>query len=133
LGQVRAGWPTAIDPFLLPPAEARAATASVAALRGPGDLVLASPALAWLLPGETADFQMALAYAGTPTPHIPPGLPRERYRFDPSFERARFVVIDPLWRNWGVFHVAGLAALMDEAEQWPVTYQSGGINVYVRP
>jgi hypothetical protein len=133
LGQVRSGFTTAIDPFLLAPAEARAAAGFVAGQRAPGDLVLASPGLAWLLPGETADFQMALAHAGLPTPHVPADLPRERYRFDPSFERARFVIVDPLWRNWGVFNVAGLAAVLAEVEQWPVAFQSGGITVHARP
>jgi hypothetical protein len=133
LGQVRAGFATAIDPFLLAPADARAAAAFVAARRAPGDLVLASPGLAWLLPGETADFQMALAYTGSPTPHVPADLPRERYRFDPSPGRARFVVVDPLWRNWGRFNVAGLPRLLAEVEQWPVAFQSGEITVYARP
>jgi hypothetical protein len=133
LAQVRAGFPTSIDPFLLAPGEARAAAAYVAGRRAPGDLVVASPALAWLLPGETADFQMALAYTGTAMPHVPADLPRERYRFDPSFERARFVIVDPLWRNWGVFHVAGLAARLEAVERWPVGFQAGGITVYARP
>jgi len=133
LGHVRAGFPTAIDPFLLRPADARAAAAYVAAQRAPGDLALASPGLAWLLPGEAADFQMALAYAGQATPHVPANLPRERYRFDPSFERARFVVVDPLWRNWGLYHAAGLSARLAEVEQWPVGLRAGEIVVYVRP
>ena len=61
---VREGFTTAIDPFLLDMGNAQAAADFLAERRAPDELVLASPALAWLLPGEAADFQMALAYAG---------------------------------------------------------------------
>jgi len=130
---VREGFATAIDPFLLDAGDARAAADYLAEHRAPDELVLASPALAWLLPGEAADFQMALAYAGQATPHIPPSLPPERYAYSPHPDRARYVVVDNLTRNWSVVHMLGLGALLNEVEQWPVVFQAGEIAVYARP
>jgi hypothetical protein len=76
---------------------------------------------------------MALAAAGQAAPHVPPNLPRQRYAFDPRFERARYVIVDNLWRNWGVFHAPGLAARLAEVETWPAVFRAGEIVVYQRP
>lgn len=113
--------------------EAHAAAAFLAEARPPDELVLASPALAWLLPGAAADVQMALAYAGRPTPHVPADLPRDRYAYSPAFERAQWVVVDNLWRNWAVDNIGGVTALLAEVESWPVAFQSGAVVVYQRP
>jgi len=130
---VREGFATAIDPFLLNAGDAQAAADWLTAQRDPDELALASPALAWLLPGQAADFQMALAYAGQATPHIPPDLPRDRYAYSPHPDRARYVVVDNLTRNWGVVHLPGLGALLAEVETWPLVFQAGEIAVYHRP
>ncbi len=37
--------------------------------------------------------QMPIAYRGQATPHLPGNLPLERWAFDPSVERARFVIV----------------------------------------
>jgi 4-amino-4-deoxy-L-arabinose transferase-like glycosyltransferase len=130
--QARAGFATAIDPFLLNPADARQAAAYVNARAAPGEVVLASPALAWLIDANAADFQMALARAGTATPHLPAGLPAERFAFDPRLDRARFVVVDNLWRNWGVYNVAGLPEMLAEVEGWRAVFTAGEVVVWER-
>lgn len=132
-GAARAGLATAIDPFLLAPADARQAAAYVNAHAAPEDVVIASPGLAWLIDARAADFQMALAYAGTATPHLPADVPRDRFAFDPRPERARYVVVDNLWRNWAVYDVPGVPALLAEVEAWPRVFAAGEISVYRRP
>ncbi|MEP7359720.1 MAG: hypothetical protein ABI847_20885, partial [Anaerolineales bacterium] len=132
-GQAMGQIPTDIDPFLVAPAEARAAAEFVNARAAPEDVVIASPAVAWLVRGRVADFQMALAYSGAATPHLPANLPRERFAFDPRFERARFVVVDDLWRNWGAADVAGLAAELEGVRAgWRLVFQAGAVDVYER-
>ena len=126
LGQTQTGFSTAIDPFLVSAGDAQRAAAFVNAQALPGDLVIASPALAWLLPGRTADFQMALASNGQATPHLPPDVPASRFAFDPGFEQARFVVVDNLWRNWAVIHMPGLPTL----EGWRLAFEAGDVSVY---
>jgi Dolichyl-phosphate-mannose-protein mannosyltransferase len=96
---VRDGFHTQIDPFLLDPASARQAAQFVNARTGPGDLVIASPGLAWLLSASAADFQMSIAFTGQETPHLPANLPADRFAFDPRYTQARFVIVDNLWRN----------------------------------
>lgn len=129
--------PTAIDPFLAPGADARAAAAYVNARLQPGELVLASPAVAWLIDGQAADFQMAAAAAASgeaaATPHLPADLPPQRWAFDPRFGRARFVIVDNLWRNWAAVHVPGAKEMLDEVTTWPLRLQSGPVHVHERP
>jgi hypothetical protein len=127
------GMATPLDEFLVAPADGQAAAAFLAGARRPEELVLASPGLAWRLPGEVADVQMALAYAGQATPHVPAGVAAERWVYDPSFARARYVVVDNLWRNWAVYNVSGAAAVLAEAETWPEVFRAGAVVVYERP
>jgi hypothetical protein len=125
--------PTAIDPFLVAGPEARAAAAFVNGELEPGELVLASPAVAWLIEGEAADFQMAVAVTGQATPHLPANLPAERWAFDPSFNRARFVIVDDLWRNWAAVHVPGVKEMLVEVETWDLQLAGERVRTYERP
>lgn len=132
-GQVRNGYQTAIDPFLVDGAAVRSVASYVNNNRGDEELVIASPGVGWLINGQVADFQMAVAAAGKSTPHLPADIPPDRFAFDPRFERVRFVIVDNLWHNWAMFHVPGLSALIDEVEGWPEQFSSGQIRVYENP
>ncbi|MEM8861243.1 MAG: glycosyltransferase family 39 protein [Chloroflexota bacterium] len=124
---------TNIDPFLLNAADAIVATDFVNNNLDQGDVVLASPGLAWRIDGKVADFQMALAAEGIGTPHLPADLPSERFEFDPTFENARYVVEDNLWRNWAYFHIPELVEKREIFQQWPIVFQSGEITVFENP
>lgn len=130
--QVRGRMETAIDPFLVAGPEARAAAAYVNARLAPGELALASPAVAWLIEGQAADFQMAAAATGRATPHLPADVPADRWAFDPRFGRARFVVVDALWRNWAAVHVPGAGEMVEEVAGWPLRLEVGRVRVYER-
>jgi hypothetical protein len=89
--------------------------------------------VAWLVEGQAADFQMAAAAAGRATPHLPSNLPPQRWAFDPRFRRARFVIVDDLWRNWAAVHVPGVPQMFEELSVWPLRLDTGGVQVYERP
>jgi hypothetical protein len=130
--QATSGWQTALDPFLVPGAPARAAAAYVNARVGPEDLTLASPAVAWLIDGRAADYQMAAAATGLATPHLPSDMPETRWRFDPRTENALFVIVDDLWRRWAAAHVPGVAELLAQLGDWQLRLDSDGVQVYER-
>lgn len=131
--QAQQVWSTSIDPFLLRGADAQAVAIWVNGRIQPDDLVIASPGITWLLQGHRADFQMAVAIGGQATPHLPADIPADRYEFDPTFARARYVIVDDLWRHWAVYHVPGLSAQLAEVEQWPLLFSAGAIFVYANP
>jgi hypothetical protein len=133
LNQVNDRFQTAIDPFLIDPASARDVAVYINAQVEPDDVVIASPALAWLLQANVADFQMSIASTGQATAHIPAGLPADRFAFDADYHHARFVVVDNLWRNWAVHNIAGIAEMMQTVAQWPLVFESGEIEVYQNP
>jgi len=133
LSAVREGFITPIDPFLINANDAQEAADFVNAHTNTNDVVIASPVVAWLLKAQAADFQMAIAVTGQVTPHLPGNISANRFAFDPRFDRAHYVVVDNLWRNWGVIHVPSLDSLMDGLNNWEVVFTVGEIVVYQNP
>lgn len=131
--QVQGRLETAVDPFLLPAADAEAAAAYLNAHLQPDDLTILSPTLAWLVNGRVADFQLAASAMGEQPPHIPANLPAERQLFTADYRQARYVVIDPLWHSWATFNVPGAATIMADVAHWPLVFESGSTQVYENP
>jgi hypothetical protein len=131
--QARDGFHTSIDEFLLDPDAASAAAEFVNQRATADDLVIASPTLAWMLRAQVADMQMPIAYRGRATPHLPGNIPVKRWAFDPGVERARYIILDNLWRNWAAPNVPGLPALLQEIAAWPVVWQAGEMVIYQNP
>ncbi len=131
VNQIRGGYSTAIDPFLIAPDDARQVAVYVNAHVSPQDVVIASPAVGWQFTAQVADFQMSVAFTGEETPHLPANIPSDRWAFDPSYTSAKFIVVDNLWRNWGVVHIPGVARMLPEVEKsWSLVFQAGDIQVY---
>ena len=124
---------TDIDPFLIEPRMAQSTVDFVNAQVSEADLVIASPAIAWQIRANVADFQMPIAYRGRATPHLPADLSPDRWAFDPSLDHARFVIVDNLWRNWAVPNVSGVREMLSEVETWPQVFRSGEVVVYQNP
>ncbi|MDX1993870.1 MAG: glycosyltransferase family 39 protein [bacterium] len=133
LGNVNGQYPTAIDPFLLAPTDVRAVTDFLNTEAAPGDVVIASPGIAWRLNALATDFQMSVSYTGEDSVHLPGDLPVSRYAFDPRVENARFAVVDDLWRNWGAVHIPGAARILQIVEGWPRVFEAGSVMVYRKP
>jgi hypothetical protein len=54
--------------------------------------------------------------------------------FDPDYHHARYVVIDNLWRNWGVVHIPGLSDMVNDVQNmWPQVFALGQFAVYANP
>jgi hypothetical protein len=130
LRAVKDGFATPIDPFLISASDARKTADFINAHTTSSDVVIASPTIGWLLDAQTADFQMATAATGQATPHLPANIPASRFAFDPRFDRAQYLVIDNLWRSWGIVHVPGLSGMLDELATRNPIFTAGDIAVY---
>lgn len=133
VNQVRERFSTHIDPFLIDPESARQAAEFVNSRTAPDDVVIASPGVAWLIQTNAADFQMSVAATGRETVLLPGDIPEDRFAFDPRYTRARFVIVDNLWRNWAVWDIAGVADMVHQVETWPLAFEVGEIEVYGNP
>jgi hypothetical protein len=131
--QTRDGFSTVIDPFLIDPGDARQAAEFVNNQTDAEDVIIASPALAWLFRENVADFQMTVAATGQETPHLPADIPVDRFAFDPDYRRAHFIVVDNLWRNWAMWNVPSVSDIMRQVETWPLAFKAGEIDVYCNP
>lgn len=115
------------------PTDALAVTDFINANAQPDDLVLASPALVWRIHAHAADFEQALAYQGEYTLNYAEGLPRERFAFDPSIDKATFIILDPIWRNWAAEVMPALKPYIVEIETWTRVLHRGDYDVYRNP
>lgn len=97
------------------------------------DLVLASPAIAWAIESNAADFQMAVASKGGDTKHFPNDIPKDRFSFDPDYEKAAYIIIDPIWINWAVPNMIEVEMMVNKVQEWPLVFSSGEIDVYKNP
>jgi len=133
LNQVQAvtgNLPSEISYALIDPEDARLAAAYINARTASEDLVIASPALAWLIDARVTDFQVSLAYDGHLTRHFPTDIPRSRFTFDPRADQARFVVVDRIWDNWAASQVPDLGEILDEIATWPLAAEFGEFRIY---
>lgn len=133
MGQVNSGFNTDIEPFLVEPQDARAAAAYLNARTDAGNVVIASPSLAWLIDAQTADLQMSIAASGQATPHLPADIPAKRFVFDADYRKARYVVADNFWPNWAVYNVPGAREMLEALADWPLVFRAGAIEVYCNP
>jgi 4-amino-4-deoxy-L-arabinose transferase-like glycosyltransferase len=129
------------DAVLATPADAQAAAAFVRTHARAGDLVLASPELAWLFDHpdaapqlQGADLLQALAEQGQEAAFYPAGLPASRWAYSVSLGHARFVVVDNLLRALArPDEIPSLAPLLATVSRWPAVYTRGQYVVYERP
>lgn len=131
---VQTRYVTDIDPFLTNAYAAREVAQYINGQSQPDDLVIVTPIFGWMLHAHTADYQMtAAAMTQNATPHLPAQIPTDRWAFDPSYQRARYVVIDPTWYHWGQVHVPGVREMLGLIEAWPLVFSVGELRVYQNP
>lgn len=133
LEQIHHGLSTPIDPFLLNPTDAGQTAAFINSQVAADDLIIASPTIAWLLQANIADFQMSAAFTGEETVHLPANIPPNRFAFAAHYSQAHWLIVDNLWHNWAVWHIAGVSDMMRNVENWPLLFQAGEIKVYCNP
>ena len=98
-----------------------------------GDLVVTSPALAWAMPGHATDFQITLAAMGKTTPFFPTGIPRSRWLYELRYPYAKYAVIDPIWRNWGVKTPTIRQMTIEIQTHWVPVARFGAVTIYRNP
>ena len=133
--------PTRQDAILATPSDAQLAIHYVLSHAHPGDLTLASPALAWRFdhPSDAttlqgADLLQTVAQAGDAVAFYPANLPTSRWEYDVSLSRARYVIVDDLIRQLAVPGQAdALIPVLKQAQQWPAVFTVGQYTVYERP
>jgi len=131
--QIINGIESDIDPVLVDPVAAEEVVNYVNARVASNDLVLASPALAWAIDANVADFQMALAYKGEETMHLPADIPQDRFSYAVDYSEATYIVIDPIWRNWALLNMEGVQRMVGEVNTWPLVLEVGEIEVFKNP
>ncbi len=131
--QVQNGLSSGIDNLLVNAIDAGKVADYVNQHSEADDVVLTSPAISWLFDSQIADFQMAIAAEGKATKHFPADIPLERFAFDPRYTQARYVVIDPVWRNWAAANMPEVEAMIADVKKWTLVFQSGEIDVYENP
>ncbi len=97
------------------------------------DLVVASPALAWAMPGHATDFQITLAAMGKTTPFFPAGISRTRWLYELRYPHAQYAVIDPIWRNWGVKTPSIRQMTVEIQTHWVPVAVFGAVTIYRNP
>jgi len=132
VNRVQRGFHPENDWAYVPARDGAAAAALVNQRSAPTDLVLASPAVAWMLDAQAADFQQALAFDGRPSVDFPPDIPRERFVFDAGFDRAAYVIVDRIWLEWGALHIEGVADMLEQLGSWHRIGQQGDLEIYGR-
>jgi len=130
---IKEGMHTPIDSVLVNPKNAREAIIFLNKNVNSEDVVIASPAIAWMINANVADFQMSIAAEGNKTIHLPSNIPMERFIFNPKYSNARFMIIDPIWRNWAAINMPEVASMMSKVKTWELRFISGDIIVFENP
>jgi hypothetical protein len=133
ISDTRTGLHSPSDALTVDPEDALAVADYVNRRVRPGELVIASPALGWLLHANVAELEQVVAADGGLTIDFPPDVPADRFAFDMHPGRARFAIVDPVWDNWAAVYMPDVKALRDEVEKWPLVLHQGGIRVYEKP
>jgi hypothetical protein len=134
IAQVQDYFSSSLDPFVIDPASGKAVAEYVNNTTDPDELVIASPALAWTLDCHTAEFQMALAIDGIETLHLPIGIDQSRFAYDTRLTTARYVILDPIWENFGIPSMPEVADMADTVRtEWNLVFEDGDIQVYENP
>lgn len=131
--------------LLVQPADAQATIQFTLAHAQRGDLVLASPQMAWAFDQPVdaqgrplgvagADVVQTVAYEGQAAAFYPAGLPRGRWAYDIAPSAARYVIVDDLLRQLAApDQLPALAPILKQMERWPVVFRRGQYTVYERP
>ncbi|RME56324.1 hypothetical protein D6779_10785 [Candidatus Parcubacteria bacterium] len=99
----------------------------------PCDLVITSPALAWAIESRATGFQISQAFLHNPTRHFPSDIPRERFAYNVDYHMARYAIIDPVWRNWGMSIPSVEEMTQEIRSRWKLDRHIGSIVIYQNP
>jgi hypothetical protein len=123
-------WNTDLEPIMVNPYDAKKAMEFINHNVTNEDLVIASPALAWIVMAKKIDFQISLAYLRKSTMHLPGDIPYDRFTFNSDYKEAKYVIIDNIWTNWAIINNSYLQSMVKDIKKWPLVWNSGQIYIY---
>lgn len=98
------------------------------------DFVAANPNIAWLLKSRVAPYLQIVTWYGETTQGYENGNKPERFRYECSFEKARYAVIGDIDQRWtfGEPNVNKLAERF-QAKHWPIVWKGNYYLVLANP
>ncbi|MCA1597451.1 MAG: glycosyltransferase family 39 protein [Chloroflexi bacterium] len=96
----------------------------------PTDLVIAMPQVSWALHARTAELLQAVAYEGQASAFYPAGIARQRWRYPPGLDAARFLVVDDFTHAWIAQNAPERALVAHAARGWLRVYAHGEYTIY---
>ena len=121
---------TDLEPLLADVSEAQAVVNYLNSHSNPEDVILVSPSIGWALKANAVDYHISLAYMGLSTTFFPNNVSHNRFRFNPEYAKAKYIVIDNLWKNWGEQNLSDLIMLRRFAESFRVVFKTSNISIY---
>lgn len=116
-------YPTGMEWVSLNIPEAEQAANYINAHTVPDDLVLASPAIAWAIHSNTADYQTSIF-------HVQNQIPDTHFRYKDDYLHAKFIVVDNIWKNFAEYNTPDLVKVRRYAEQFPLVFKTDSISIY---
>lgn len=100
----------------------------------PDDLVVSHWNAGWLLDTRTADLLQCTAYAGWPTHTFEQQPPKERFRFDLSPEKVRYLVLGDIDMRWTIHNPnVGRWIKLAKLETWPIVFSTSTYVIIENP
>ena len=123
--------PTPMDSYLVDYFDAQAAADFVNSRVKSEDFVIASPAVAWMINSNRADFQIPIVYDGNPSIHLPANIPADRFSYDSDYHSAKFVIVDNIWTDYAIYDNYFIGEMYEDIKNWPVVWSGNKVQVHV--
>jgi len=122
---------TPMDSYLVDYFDAKAAAEYVNGHVNTKDLVIASPATAWMIKSNRADFQIPIVYDGNPSIHLPTNIPSDRFSYDSDYHSAKFIIVDNIWTDYAIHDNYFILKMYEEINNWPIVWSDGQLRVHL--
>jgi hypothetical protein len=130
LGELNGELNTPMNSFMVNYSEAKLASEYVNNRVNSENLVIASPAVAWMINSNHVDFQISNSYIGFPSIHLPNNIPLDRFQFNSDYRIAKYIIVDNLWTDYAIHNNIYIRAMYEEIINWPIVWSGEKIKVY---
>ena len=124
-------FPTPMSSFMVDYSEAKVAAEFVNHQVNSDDLVVASPAIAWMIETNRVDFQIPIIYEGNPSIHLPANIPADRFSYNSDYRSAKFVIVDNIWTDYAIHDNIYIREMFEDIEKWPLVWFGDQVRVYM--
>jgi len=122
---------TPMSPVMVNFSEAKSASEFINNRVTSEELVIGSPAVAWMINSNRVDFQISTAFNGKASIHLPENIPSDRFLYNSDYHIAKFIIIDNIWTNYAIYNNFYIQEMFEEIEKWPVVWSGGQVRVYM--